>query len=444
MLNDNELNVISEAMSPLFDYLEHEVIADVARRIKKTMTLTRTAELEAMNMKKLGYSPSEIRKRAFDILQADKAFQREVNKNTIEYKKDIKELIDDIVNKAMQEGNELIASAGNMSWIDDMSVWESHGDVLTDNGFLNTLIRAMQRQTGIEIINLTQTTGFKGISGWESIENLYRLELNKALIKTFSGALSQTSIVKDTVHNLAQSGLRSIDYGTGRTMQLDSAVRLAVRTGAHQLSGQIQKEAVAQTDVNLIYVSEHENARNKGEGIVNHESWQGKVYYFGEYSEAYAEEAKRIGQSDIKDLWEATGYSIDDKRENNPLGLYGYNCRHITYPWFIGASELPEPIRKRPVVEYRGKSLDGYAQTQEMRRQEANIRRLKREKEALATLGEDTRPISNVISDKTKEYRQFCRTCGMNPRNANLTYECGTSDYRKTEAWKRFEKLSQK
>ena len=46
MLTDEQLEIISEAIQPLFQFLEREVIVDIARRIKKTLTYTRTAELQ--------------------------------------------------------------------------------------------------------------------------------------------------------------------------------------------------------------------------------------------------------------------------------------------------------------------------------------------------------------------------------------------------------------
>lgn len=436
MLTSEQIEIISEAIVPLFDYLEQEVISDIARRIAKTLTYTRTAELMVMDMKRLGYSPLKIKRECIRLLQKDKEFQKAVEKNTIEYKKEVKEKIAEIVAKAKAEGNELVANSGTMSWIDDLSVWNSNGVDLKENPRLKTLVKAMQMQSRDAIINLTNSTGFKMMGGFESVESLYRMELNKAVIKLASGAFSQEKIVTDIIHNLAQSGLRSIDYASGKSMQLDSAVRIAIRTGAHQLSGQIQKINIEETGVNLIYVEEHENARNVGSGIRNHEQWQGKVYYIEGSPDQYAEEAKRIGQSSIEDLWEKTGYSIDGKHENNPLGLYGYNCLHITYPWWQGVSVLPERIKPTEPVEYKGRTLDGYAQTQEMRRQERAIRNLKREKEALERLGQPTDEIRAKIREKTKEYHEFCGLCGAPKSTVRLRYESGTSDYTKTEAYK--------
>lgn len=442
MLSDEQKEIISEALTPLFDYLEQEIITDIARRVGKTMELTRTAELQAIQMRDLGYSPAKIRAEVFKRLRADKAFMKEVEKNTIESKKEIKKIIEDIVKKAREECDDIISNAGKMSWIDDLSVWESQGIELGQNKRLNSLIEGIQKQTSLDILNLSQTTGFKALRGYTSIENLYREELNKAMIKLASGAFDANKIIRDVVKDLARSGLRSIDYASGYSKQLDSAVRLAIRTGSHQLAGQITSQNIIDTKEPLVYVQAHENARNKGEGVQNHEEWQGKVYYVtpGDYSE----EAKRIGQSEIIDLYDATGYSIDGSRENNPLGLYGYNCRHNINPWFIGASDYPKKIQPTPERKYKGKVLDGYAQTQELRRQEQKIRSLKREREALSTLKQPTYEIDAEIKQRTEDYKATCLEFGAPYQTTKLSYECGTSDITKTNAYKRYLKEVEK
>ena len=441
MLTSEQIEIISEVLTPLFDYLEQEVIHDIARRIQKTTSYTRTAELMAIEMRKLGYSPSRIRKECIEYLRKDKDFQKEVAKNTIEYKKDIKKLIDDIKKKAEKEGDVLIAQSGKMAWIDDLSVWKSNGVELKKDTRLKTLTKAMAQQLNGSIDNLTGTLGFKAVSGWESIETAYRKELDKAVIKIVTGTFDSRKPIKEIVRDLAKSGLRSVDYASGRTYQLDSAVRLAVRTGTHQLSGQIQKINIMNTGQNLVYVQAHENARNTGVGVANHEAWQGKVYYIEGSPEDYAEEAKRIGQDAIEDLWEKTGYSVNDKHENNPLGLYGYNCLHIINPWWEGVSELPTPIPPVPEVEYKGKTLDGYAQTQEMRRQEWTIRKYKREKEACTRMGLPLEEINERLARAEREYGEFCELCGVKPSSIRTSYEAYTADITKTEAYKRYQKM---
>ena len=80
MLSEEQLEIIEEALVPLFQYLEHEVIVDIARRIQKTMTYTRTAELQAHSMSELGYSPARIRKEAMKLLTSDPEYRKAVLK----------------------------------------------------------------------------------------------------------------------------------------------------------------------------------------------------------------------------------------------------------------------------------------------------------------------------------------------------------------------------
>lgn len=440
MLTDEQLEYISAAILPLFQYLEKEVIADIARRIAKTLTYSRTAELQAIAMMKLGYSPARIRKEAMKMLNADPDFRKAVAKNTLEYKREVRKIINDITRAAYKANEEIVAGAGNMSWANDLSVWKEAGKELTDNSYLKELMDAFTAQTNGELKNMTQTTGFKTMSGYEGIENAYRRELDKAVIKICSGTFSQDKVVRDVVHDLAQSGLRSIDFASGYSMQLDTAARLAVRTGSHQLAGKIQDENIKQTGENLVYVSKHWGARNKGVGHANHEQWQGRVYYIKEGKD-YSEEAKRIGQNYITDLWRATGYSVDGAHESDPTGLYGYNCRHKHYVWFEGASSFPKNhYEKEPApVTIDGKTYDYYAMTQKMRAMERSIRALKREKEAEEALGNDTRELQVKIKEKTAKYKEFCKMCGVPEETSRLRYECGTADLKKTKAWNGFE-----
>lgn len=437
MLTDEQLDILSEALAPLFQYLEHEVIVDIARRIKKTMTYSRTAELQALSMRELGYSPSRIRKEAMKLLNADPAYRKAVAKNTLEYKKQVKNIIDSITSEAYKANNEIIAGAGNMAWINDLSVWKDAGKELTDNSFLSRLVDSFSSQTAGEFKNMTQTTGFKTMSGYEAVEDAYRRELDKAVIKICSGTFSQEKVLQDVVHNLAQSGLRSIDFASGYSMQLDTAARLALRTGCHQLAADVTDENIMQTGENLVYVSKHWGARNTGSGHANHEQWQGKVYFIKDGTD-YSEEAHRIGQDRIMSLWYATGYSVDGSKENDPLGLNGYNCRHNHHPWFLGGSTLPEESPEPAPVVIDGKTYDYYAVTQKMRALERSIRALKREKEALKALGMDTTHLDAQISRKKREYKDYCTAAGVRSQSSRLRYECGTSDLKKTQAWKTY------
>lgn len=440
MLSEEQLEIISAAIQPLFQYLENEVITDVAKRIQESLSYTRTAELQAISMRELGYGPARIRKEAMKLIKADEEYRKMVALNSLQHKRIVRKKLEEIRKEAYKANTDIMKKAGKLSYANDLSIWKDAGKALTDDSYLSQMIEAFDKQTKSELKNLTQTTGFKTMSGFESIEDLYRREMDKALIKICSGTFSREKVIRDTVHELSQSGLRSIDFASGYSMQLDTAVRLAIRTGAHQLSGKIMDKNIEQTGENLVYVSKHWGARNTGDGIANHEQWQGRVYYIKE-GQDYREEAKRIGQDRIMNLWYATGYSVDGSHENNPLGLYGYNCRHNHYVWFLGVSTFPKEQPQPEPVTIDGKTYDYYAISQKMRSMERAVRALKREKEAIGKLGMDTKDIDIKIKRRVEEYKAFCENCNVREKTERMRYECGTSDLKKTKAWKGMQKL---
>lgn len=441
MLTDRQMEYISDVLVPLFQYLESEVIADVAQRVKATIAFTRTAELEAQALHELGYSPAYIRKEVMKKLNADPEYRKLVAKNTLVHKRTVKKLLREIQREAYRAGEKLFAQSGNLSFLDDLRIWKLGNKEITDGSFLPKLVKAMEMQTMGELKNLTRTTAFRTMAGMESLQTVYRKELDQAMIKITTGTFSQEKVVYDVIHNLAHSGLRTVDYGTGRTMQLDSAVRLAVRTGTHQLMGKIAEQNIRETETDMVYVSSHWGARNTGQGHANHAEWQGKVYMADSSLAAgdAAEEAGRIGQAEIKELWEATGYSMDGTHENDPMGLYGYNCRHRIYPWFRGVSSLPDEDPEPEPVTIDGKQYDYYAMSQKQRAMESRIRALKREREAMQKLGMDTREVQKKIKDRIREYEQFCKDYNMPEKYNRIRYDNGTGEYKKTRAWKEYE-----
>lgn len=438
MLSDEQLDVLSGALAPLFQNLEAWVITDVARRIKNTMMYTRTAELEVGALQKLGYSPASIRAEVMKLLRADKEFQRQVEENTLAFKREVAAKLAEITGKAQEAAGEVIDGAGDMSWADDISLWNSAGVNLEEDGSLKQITQAMKNQTQGELKNLTRTTGFRTASGMEPVKEVYQKELDKALVKVSSGAVTREQCVREVVKDLARSGLRTIDYDSGRSYQLDTASRMCMNTAAGQLAAQVCNSNIQKTGVTMVQVSAHWGARDKGEGIKNHKEWQGKVYSID--GQLHPEEEKRIGM-EIRDLQECTGYSVQGTGDIE--GLHGVNCRHNHHPFFEGVSTPvkydPEPEAK----EINGRTYSYYDVLQGMRRREREIRALKREKEALEKLEEDAAAVKAKIRQKTKEYNSFCDICEVRQKPERLRVESGTTDLTKTQAWKAYQKARQ-
>lgn len=391
----------------LYDDLEREVIADIARRVKKTGRYTETAELMAKAMREQGYNTAKIQREVMKSLRADRDYKRTIAQTTKEYKQMIKNLINDTVKKAALAGDKLVGAAGDMAWNDDLSVWKAHNIDLKKPNNLNQLYQAFKLQTVNQLRNITNTTGFKGtLLGTAGVLNMYQRSMDLALLKLSTGVFSYDQCVKDLIHQLAQSGLRSIDYANGRSYHLDTAARMVVRTASSQLAGKITEMNIQKTGVDLVYVDAHAGARP------SHQVWQGQVYSYKGNSKKY------------NNFYSATNYGDVD-------GLKGVNCTHNFYPYWEGT---PIPQYKEPgPVNVNGKEYTMYEATQEQRKMERGIRATKREIEGRKAVGYDTAELDKKLSLQRKEYKDFSKAVGIREKN-NLTTLNGDTGIRKAHS----------
>ena len=78
-LTSKQIDIIADKyVGGLYDDLEREVIADIARRVKKTGRYTETAELMAKAMREQGYNTAKIQREVMKQLRADKEYKRNV------------------------------------------------------------------------------------------------------------------------------------------------------------------------------------------------------------------------------------------------------------------------------------------------------------------------------------------------------------------------------
>ena len=426
-LTDEQLELLGNKLVPLYQKLEQDVIADIARRVKKTGRYTETAELMARALMEQGYSPARIQREVMKVLRADKEYQMAVAEHTKEYKQYVASEISRVVAEAKEQGNDIVADAGNMAFNTDLSMWEQAGKSLSQPSGFHQLVDAMAVQTNGELKNLTKSLGFKSV-GFTALENVYQHQLDLGLIKLTSGAYSWQRVVDDCVRELAQSGLRTIDYKSGRSMQLDTAVRNCIRTASGQLAGKVTMLNMDSTGEKLVEVSQHWGARSDGScGHSDHAYWQGKVYTTDR--SGHRAESRRLGYP-IRNLEDATGYPSD------PLGLCGYNCHHSFYVFFEGISEPNQWDPEPAPVTVNGRDYDYYHATQRQRQMERQIRATKREIEAQKALGGDTKELQSKLRKQTADYKRFSADVGIRPKTERLRVQTWSSDIKATKAYK--------
>lgn len=403
-LSEEQIEILADKyIIGLYQQMEDEVIADIARRVKATGRYTETAELMAKDMVEQGYSADKIRAAVMQSIRADNDYQMAVAENTLKTKQEIQDIIDKTVAKAKVQGKELIAQAGSMAWNNDLSMWEEHGEDLKKPNSMSQLIKAAQKQTVGELKNLTRSMGFKNVLfGTTGVKGMYQREMDLALLKVCTGTFSYDAAVDECIHRLAQSGLRTIDYASGKSYQLDTAARMCVRTGMSQLSGKITEANLQQSDHDLVITSQHMGSRPE------HAVWQNKVFSYSGKSKKYPDFVKETGYGTV-------------------TGLKGANCTHDFYPYWEGASVVPDNVTVPESKVIDGKKYTYYQMTQQQRKMERQIRATKREIEAQNMVGGEVTALKNKLSRQMDQYVSFSDKADLRPKENRLRVIMGTS-----------------
>lgn len=389
MLTEEQLEIYSGVLVPVFQQLEQDIIADIARRVRKEERWTETAELQAEELRRLGWSPYRIRIEVMRRLQANKEYAAMVERNTLEAKAAQQAAIDEAREALREQAPELFETVGNMAFRNDLSLWEQAGQRLTRGGAVDRAVREMRKRATGDILNLTRTMGFSFPTGSVPARRAFTAALNSALTQTVSGTVSYQQACANAVRLLTQSGLRHIDYKNGVTRQIDTAVRNAVLTASAQLSGEIMQANIEESGVAYVQVSAHWGARD------SHAVWQGKVYSLAEFRSV-------------------CGYG----EPSNPDHIYSYNCRHTHYPYWPGISEPVEYPPEPGPFEADGKTYTYYQATQRQRAMERSIRAMKRDALAQDAMGDKGALAAAKIrlDEKTAAYKRFSAQVNMRPR----------------------------
>lgn len=399
-LSKEQIDILSSRyIESLFSGLEQEVINDIARRINKTTRYTETAEIQARNMRELGFSTSKIQAEVMKTLNRDEDYKKEVALNTKQYKTEIKDKINEAIRLAVENGDDMIAQAGDMAWNDDLQMWAAHNIDLKKPSQLTQIKEAITKQTHDELMNITRTTAFVGADfGTTGVLNAYQRALDMTALKVGTGVFSYKQAVVDVIKTLSH-GLSTIDYESGRKYHIDTAARMTARTACSQLAGRITEANCEATECELVYVDAHPGARPE------HAEWQGRVFtYKGKASKKYP---------DFKDT---TGYG-------SVTGLKGVNCTHNFYPYFDGD---PVPEFKEPAPRTVGdKEYTYYEAAQQQRKMERGIRDTQRQLNAMRSLkdpsmAEDIEAIEKNLRSQRIKYNDFSRAAGIEPQRDRL------------------------
>ena len=350
--------------------LEERIIQDIVRRIVKTGEVTSTADWQINRLKIIGYSSEDIEK-----------------------------MLKTTLNKSYPEMFELYDKVINWEYVRNKDLYEQVNEEyipFEKNKHLNQAINGIAQQSLEDLENITRSLGFyldiNGKKTMTPLSQVYTEHLDRTCFDIVSGAFDYNSVLRRTVTQLTNSGLRTIDYASGWHNRVDVAARRAVMTGLSQITGKITDYNAKKLGTEYFEVAWHAGARP------THAVWQGKVWT-------------------KEQLVSVCGLGT-------VTGLLGANCYHEYYPFFPGISErnwtdqwLEEKNQEEnKPKEFQGKEYTVYEAKQRQRQMETAMRA---QREKVRALQKGKADQDEILAHKMKyqgqlnEYARFSKKMGL-------------------------------
>lgn len=370
-MKDDYKNKLASKIASRYQDLEERIMQDIVRRIMKAGEITSTADWQINRLRILGYSSEDI--------------EKEIKK---------------ALNASYPEMFELYDKVINWEYVRNKDIYEQiNAEYIPfeENGQLKQITEAIIDQSFDDLENVTNSLGFyldygNGQKVLTPLSQVYTKYLDAACYDIVTGAFDYNSVLRRVVTQLTNSGLRQIDYSSGRANRVDVAARRAIMTAVSQITGKISEYNAQKLGTEYFEVEWHAGARP------THAVWQGRVW-------------------SKEQLYSVCGLGT-------MTGLLGVNCYHTYHLFFPGLSErnwtddwLEEQNRKENEPrEFLGKEYTLYEAKQRQRQMETAMRAQREKVKLLQAGGADQ---DEVILHKAKyqgqlnEYSRFCRKMSL-------------------------------
>jgi len=359
MLTPEYLDNVPDELLKLYTQAEVDILCDMAARINAADLYIPSTQWQEYVLQQMGMCHEEIVTR-----------------------------LSKLTGKTNREIERLITNAGAEALRNDAAIYKAAGvpvGGIYSAPFMVDALKAGIAKTRGVFFNLTRTTA-------NTATRQFERALDRAYMQVSSGAFSPQAAVQGAIKELAEQGVRAITYPTGHVDTIEVAVRRAVVTGANQTAAIMSDKLADDLDCDLVEVTAHAGARP------SHAEWQGQIY-------------SRSGKSKIYPNFEAsTGYGSGE-------GLCGWNCRHSFFPYYEGTSraytsKMLKEYSER-AVNYNGATLSEYDARQQQRYYERQIRRWRREEEALGAAGQPTERARAKVREWRAKQSDFVSQTGL-------------------------------
>jgi hypothetical protein len=301
-----------------------------------------------------------------------------------------------------------------------------------ENEALKRQTKALANIVKNEMYNFTRSNvlgytirDLNGKPQFYGLKETYNRVLDEALLNVGQGKETFDSAMTRIMKDIGGSGLKTIEYTSGRSMRLDSAVRMHLKGRLRELHNELQEQYGREFDSDGVEISVH------GNPAPDHAPVQGRQFS--------KEEFRKLQDGLSAKDYKGKTYNLDYDDKNGYRPISEYNCYHDIFSIVLGVSD-PEYSDKQlkeitdksnEKVEIDGKEYTRYECSQLQR----NLERRIREQKDIQILGKSSgnkeliSSSQEKITQLTNKYKKISDISGLPTKMQRLR----VSGYRRTK-----------
>lgn len=369
MLTPEQIAALGDAAASVAVPIEEYLIKDIARRIAEAGQFTSTAAYQIYRAQQLGLSRHQIKQMLLKELKVSHA-----------------------------ELRRLLTQSAEVGYNFDIKRLSPFAVPFAQNGSIQQMVSAAVQLANKDFTNLVQSLGMIAPDGKPyPLQKAYQKACDFAFEQVFTGAADYNTAIRGACKNIADMGVRVIDYESGVHTGLEAAVRRNIMGGMGLMQEQISQYNHDTLGANGWEVSAH------GGSAPDHEPIQGRQYSDKDYQQINGSLVRRIGT---------------------------LNCGHTASPVIIGVNEpqyteqqLQEMAQQNAKgVTYQGRQYTLYEASQKQRQIERAMRTQKNRILTAETSGDkDYLQISQIrLGRLGEEYKRFSLATGQRTQRERL------------------------
>ena len=255
----------------------------------------------------------------------------------------------------------------------------------------------------------TNVIGFTINNEFKNIKDTYNYLLDEALLNVGQGKETFDNAMSRILKDMGGSGLKTINYASGRSMRLDSAVRMHLKSSLRELHNENQKIVGEEFDSDGIEISVHSNP------APDHEQVQGRQFSNEEYA--------KLQNGEVAKDYKGRVYSLDHDDNDSYRPISEMSCYHYIFSIVLGVSKptySDEELKKiidenNDGFNFEGKHYTLYDGEQLLRNIELNLRKNK-DIQILGRASDNIEVIEqaqNKITQLTTKYHEILKASGL-------------------------------